>query len=265
MAVDMQYFVLTPILLTIFWMKPSAGYLTSLVLLGAGTASQIIFTVKDDEFFHGSFGFYVKPWNRSQPYVIGLLTGYLLHRMRDTKVLKINTYMSMFIWGLMTALASTVLYGVSYWNIVEDVRVALPCPPCNPDCHHPPILARALYNGFARIAWGLSIGWVIVACVKGRGGLVDSILSWSGWVPLARVQYCVYLLHRTVIYILNSWSEAAVRYTHTHFAIQSISIVAISTAVAFVFVILFEAPIVQMEKLLFASIGLSKMPQKRKD
>ena len=46
----------------------------------AGAASQIYFTYTDDEYFHGSFSYYVKPWNRSQPYVIGLALGHLLHK-----------------------------------------------------------------------------------------------------------------------------------------------------------------------------------------
>ena len=37
--------------------------------------------------------------------------------------------------------------------------------------------------------------------------MANSILCWDVWVPLERVQYCVYLLHRTIIYIINSWTE----------------------------------------------------------
>ena len=55
-------------------------FLTALLLAG-GTASQISFTVVDDEYFHGGFSYYVKPWNRSQPYIIGLLLGILLHKV----------------------------------------------------------------------------------------------------------------------------------------------------------------------------------------
>ena len=95
MAVDMQFFVFTPILLSIYWRKPAAGiqttlhfgqsmflsgYITTLVLLAGGTASQIYFTIRDDEYFHGSFDYYVKPWNRSQPYLIGIVLGHTLHK-----------------------------------------------------------------------------------------------------------------------------------------------------------------------------------------
>merc|ERR1712013_852809 len=48
-----------------------------------GAACQIYFTIENDEYFHGGFGYYVKPWNRSHPYLIGILLGYVLHKMRD--------------------------------------------------------------------------------------------------------------------------------------------------------------------------------------
>ena len=45
-----------------------------------GTASQLYFTVTDDEYFHGGFDYYIKPWNRSQPYLIGIMVGHILHK-----------------------------------------------------------------------------------------------------------------------------------------------------------------------------------------
>merc|ERR1712179_398953 len=151
-----------------------AGYITSAILLAAGSASQIYFTVRDEEFFHGGFSYYVKPWNRSQPYVLGILLGYTLHRMRNQPTLKISSMFNLWIWAVMSVLACTVLYGVSHWNIVADPTVALPCLPCEEECDKPSILARALFNGFAKVCWSVSVSWVVLACVKGRGGIIDS-------------------------------------------------------------------------------------------
>ena len=82
MAIDMQFFLVTPLLLSLVWARPRLGYLLAGLLLAGGTASQLTFTVLDDEYFHGGFSYYVKPWNRSQPYIIGLLLGVLLHKVR---------------------------------------------------------------------------------------------------------------------------------------------------------------------------------------
>jgi len=259
LAIDMQFFILTPIVLTVLHKFPKAGQALLGLLLAAGTVCQIYFTIVDDEFFHGSFRYYMKPWNRSNPYVIGLLLGYILHKMRDVTRLKINMYTNLFCWGLATAVASCVLYSVQKYNLVADPSVTFKCGE-----NSAPLWQRVIFNGFSKIGWSLSISWLILACVKKRGGVINSFLSWSFWVPLARLQYVVYLVHRTIILIANSWVETTIRYSHTMLTFQFIGFLSISTFAAYVLVILFEAPIVQLEKILFASLGMGRMPQKRK-
>ena len=72
-----------------------------------------------------------------------------------------------------------------------------------------------------------------------------------------------YLLLRTIIYLINARTETAARFSGLLLAQQFLSILAISTAAAFLAVILFEAPIVHMEKLLFAALGVGKKPSNR--
>jgi len=254
MAIDMQFFIITPIILSLIWKSPKIGYTLVGVLFTTGTACQIAFTIVDDEFFHGGFSFYIKPWNRSQPYLIGLLLGIFLHKKRNEPSLKMNSIALTWFWSLAVVAAAAVVYGPSEYNITKDIRVATPC-----SGMHPPMINRVMYNGFAKVAWSLAISWVILACVKGKGGIVNSILCWPIWIPLARVQYCLYLLHRTVIYLINSRAETTVRYSNIILTQQFLSILAISTGVAFLFVVLFEAPIVHMEKLFFGSVlGIGK-------
>jgi len=34
--------------------------------------------------------------------------------------------------------------------------------------------ASAFYGGFHRLAWGLALGWVVFACSRGYGGIIQS-------------------------------------------------------------------------------------------
>ena len=154
-------------------------------------------------------------------------------------------------WTLAATVASAVVYGVADYNLLLDARIAVPR-----SGYTPPLASRVLFNGFAKLAWALAISWVILACVKDRGGLVNTLLSWSVWIPLARLQYCVYLLHRTVIYLVNSRTEYPVRFSNMLLTQQFLSILAISTALAFLFVVCFEAPIVHLEKMMFSLAGV---------
>ena len=209
MAIDMQYFILTPILLSLIWKKPKIGYSVWLALFCAGTACQVTFTILDDEYFHGGFSYYIKPWNRSQPYLIGILLGIFLHKVkskklkcfsmlslysfqrRDNPKLRLNPVATTWFWSLAAVAASAAAYGPYQYNLTKDITVTIPGSDTNP-----PLLDRVMFNGIAKIAWSLAISWVILACVKGKGGIVNSILSWPVWIPLSRVQYCLYLLHR---------------------------------------------------------------------
>ncbi|WAR14881.1 NRF6-like protein [Mya arenaria] len=75
---------------------------------------------------------------------------------------------------------------------------------------------RGLYESLGRPAWGVCVAWVIFACHTGCGGIVNSLLSWSGIVPLSRLTYAAYLVHpicmkvyfysRRVIFHVNDYS-----------------------------------------------------------
>ena len=58
------------------------------------------------------------------------------------------------------------------------------------------------YSSLARIAWSTALTLQILLCQSGLGGFVNSILSWNGWLVLARLTYSVYLLHLGLLRVL---------------------------------------------------------------
>ena len=91
------------------------------------------------------------------------------------------------------------------------------------------------------------------------------LLSWSGWVPLARLSYSTYLIHMTLVDWVLTLPSYSVTITHTLVLYYILANTAISIAIAFVLVVVFEAPLLHMEKLLFASLGIGKLqPVKKK-
>ena len=112
------------------------------------------------------------------------------------------------VWALAGASGAAAVYGISPYNLLRDAGVATPCTD-----KHPPLVDRVMFNGFAKVdrsisaisaististqvAWALAISWLILACVKRRGGIINTVLCHPVWIPLSRVQYCLYLLHR---------------------------------------------------------------------
>ena len=116
------------------------------------------------------------------------------------------------------------------------------------------IAARSFYNGLHRVGWGLAVGWVILACVKGAGGPVNTFLSWRAWAPLARMSYVMYLVHIPVITYYETLPSYTVTANHPMIIYYLLWVLSVSALIAYICVIGFEMPLAHMEKMLFGNI-----------
>jgi peptidoglycan/LPS O-acetylase OafA/YrhL len=257
MANDMQFFLISPIFLLAMWHSNILGIVVStMALIGATIIPMVVIYIKDYPFAmvfdttqNSDYyqNFYIVPWCRFQPYILGLLFGWLLHKQRNQSNIKLNPFLVTWIWAVMGVIGALVIYGLhpyvaeSFSNISLALRVA--------------------YGGLHRIAWCLCLSWVILACVKHAGSPINSILSWHAWVPLARLSYCIYLVHLKVLPFVVSLPSFSVYFTHAIGVYFLLAILCMSIFVAYIMVILFEAPIVHLEKIVFACFGIGSFPK----
>lgn len=68
--------------------------------------------------------------------------------------------------------------------------------------HTASVWTDAVYTALSRVGWSLALAWIIFVCVHGYGGPVNWLLSLSGWQPLARLSYCIYIVHLPVQLVL---------------------------------------------------------------
>ncbi|VDK71115.1 unnamed protein product [Onchocerca ochengi] len=126
---------------------------------------------------------YVKPYIRCNPYIIGILIGYALHKctLRPTfPRWKIVTG-----WILSTIFGLLAVFGLYNYARTGDISEA----------------ERIIYALFGRNAYALSLAWVTFACATGYGGAVNDILGWRAWIPLSRITFCAYLIHPILLQI----------------------------------------------------------------
>jgi peptidoglycan/LPS O-acetylase OafA/YrhL len=263
MANDMQFFVISPIFLLAIWKSTMLGLILGLLALVAGTIAPMVVIYQNDfplsmlDFTDAERNyyknFYIVPWCRFQPYIVGLLFGWLLHRLRDQPKLKLSPFLVTWIWAVAGTVGALVIYGLHPYegetlNPDSDISMTL----------------RVVYGGLHRVAWSVCLGWVILASVKHSGGPINSILSWHAWVPLARLSYCIYLVHLKVMPFTMSLPSFSVHYTHALGVYWVLAMLCLSIFVAYIMVILFEAPIVHLEKIVFASFGVGSLPTAKK-
>ncbi|XP_066289065.1 nose resistant to fluoxetine protein 6-like isoform X1 [Branchiostoma lanceolatum] len=143
--------------------------------------------------------YYYVPYCRIGPYLVGVAVGWLLVKMRRKQTRSATQRMLMTVGWLVAAdSALAVLYspygayhGTTFQTESENV----------------------LYMTVGRTVWGMALGWVVVACYYGYGGVVDIILSWDAWVPLSRLTYCAYMVHILVMYPVYLTREVPIHYS----------------------------------------------------
>ncbi|XP_076093698.1 nose resistant to fluoxetine protein 6-like [Mytilus galloprovincialis] len=241
LANDMQFFVLSPLIIIPLYFFQLAGFAVLLAfLIGTWVTTGVMATtwnVPMSMFDGGDMThwgeLYFRPYFRMGPYLVGMFTGYLLYKT-DLK-LKINKFVNLFGWLVAAVLACAVLYG-----IYDDVNG-----------NRPSQEVSSFYITVHRTVWGAAVSWVIFACAHGYGGYVNTVLSWKGFIPLSRLTYCAYLVHPPIIYYYLLTRRRLIHFTDTEIIYEFLGHLALSYAAAFITSMAFEAPMMGLEKVIF--------------
>ncbi|XP_067662096.1 nose resistant to fluoxetine protein 6-like [Haliotis asinina] len=248
LANDMQFYILSPLIFVPLFFSGILGTIAVLVFLLAVfiTAGVLSRVHNMSPSMTGGFGaaqggddpmayffdYYITPYCRMGPYIVGMVTGYLLYKT-DCKI-KLNKWLVLLGWCVATASALAVLYGLYDVNNGHPVSVEV----------------AAFYNAVHRSVWGACLCWVIFACATGYGGFVNTLLSWSAFVPLGRLTYCAYLVHPIVMYIFFSSQHTLVHLSDINVVIWFLGLLICSNMTAFVVSLAFESPMMGLEKAL---------------
>ncbi|XP_060069287.1 nose resistant to fluoxetine protein 6-like [Ylistrum balloti] len=241
LANDMQFFVLSPLMLVPLFYSKVIGMITCLAFLtGTFIATGVVSTKYDlpvstfipsEKYFEY---YYIKPWTRMGPYIVGIMAGYLLYRSK----LKYNMHwlLNLLGWAVATTLACLVLYGL-YEPLRGNETLSTE--------------VSALYNTVHRSVWGACVCWVIFSCANGSGGFVNTLLSWGGFVPLSRLTYCAYLVHPILQSLVYLSLRQQFRMSDLTMITYFLAFLMMAYAVAFVVSLAFESPMMGLEKAIF--------------
>ncbi|XP_072041409.1 nose resistant to fluoxetine protein 6-like [Amphiura filiformis] len=249
LANDMQFFIISPFIIYPLYRFWKAGILTIVVLFLTSFGSTIYLCVywgigfANTGFYNdrvandprpGDDYLYAKPWHRIPPYLIGILFGYMLYKLKGRSI-QIGWWKNLLGWLIAAGTAMTVVY-VGYAT--------------SPDT---PQWAAVLYVTFSRTLFTLSVAWVTFSCIMGYGGLVNQFLSWSVWIPLGRLTFAAYLFHPAMIAWVLTTKKTLMHLTYVDFSYWFVANVVFSYACAFIFVLLVEGPTGSLEDALLGS------------
>ncbi|CAB3360039.1 Hypothetical predicted protein [Cloeon dipterum] len=250
LACDMHYFLLSPLIIYPLWRWPRPGkvllfFITSLsifvpfavTLLGGLDAVLLLFmsTLADPVSNETFRSIYIPSHTRAAPYFIGIVWGYVLYKIRSEGI-KINKKFAAVIFIFLHFVAFGSIFGAWAFYIPDIPRSAL---------------EKALYGGFHRAGWAISIGWLIVACALSLAGPYRALLSWKPMVPLGRLTYCAFLAHSGVQMYQSASMRVPEYMTYFKMLWMTLGDVSFTFGVALVLYMLFEAPVTALQRIFF--------------
>lgn len=142
----------------------------------------------------------------------------------------------MFAWALSLATMTAVIFTSYPLSQIDSTNTPL---------------EFGLYDALTRVGWAIALCYIIFACVKNSGGLVNCFLSHPLWQPVSRLCYAMYLVHIPVILVTMFTLKTAVYFSEYMAFHTFIGNYIITVFVALFASLAFESPIVIIEKLLF--------------
>ncbi|KAI1289959.1 Nose resistant to fluoxetine protein 6 [Halotydeus destructor] len=250
-AVDMQLYIMAPIVIIPLYKKPKLGLSIVAAILATSMAITAYLTFTNNfpavpyindlvpqDIVNEYYGaIYIKPYTRVGPYLVGMVLGYILYTM-DGK-LHLSQNQSRLGWLIATVANLGVLFAMAPANMGY-----LPSPSM-----------AALYSATSRTIWASSLAWITYACIAGRGGFMSAFLSWKIWVPMSRLTYAAYLVHPVVMASFYGSRQMTFEFSHFLMLYLTLGNLVLTYVVAFLLSAIFESPIVALEKLFLRKLA----------
>ena len=262
LANDMQFFIVSPIFLILlyrFWKIGLATIvgtmLASIAVIGilAGiknpNANLLIGQLSDNgegATSLGDFAFsniYEKPYCRINAYLVGIVLGFVFYKKFRVKPnFWMHTWFYTGLWVVATVLSATIAFGqYKTWNDHPFTKTE-----------------NVMYFMFSRTVFSIGIALMIYACHNGFGGIINSFLSWSFWVPPSRLTFMAYLSHPMILTLMYSTMRFRFIYTDYFLIVLVVSAVVLSYGLALVLAVTVEYPLANVEAAVYKLAGLKR-------
>ena len=255
LAIDMQFFIISPIFLLLLYHFWEIGFAT---IVGTMLASFAIIgtlggiknpnanlaqldLINPNNFLTSSI--YQKPYCRISAYLIGIILGFMLYKKwRRQFNLWLHICFYSVLWIIAAVGCLTMVFGeYQTWNGHPFTKTE-----------------NVLYLMFSRTVFSIGVALIIYACHNGFGGVVNRILSWNFWIPLSRLTFMAYLCHPIVLSLMYGTMRSRFIYTDWLLIVLFAAAVMLSYSLALVLAVTVEYPIANVENAVYKFIGIKR-------
>ncbi|CAN7992837.1 unnamed protein product [Ixodes hexagonus] len=178
--------------------------------------------------YHDSIA--VNFYTRGGPFCIGMIVGYIL-ALRPK--MRMNKWVAFAGWLVALAAILAITHTPWFWN-KEGRQMS------------PGAAKYAAYDAFHRVLFSAGVSYMAVACAWGSGGVINAFLSWSGWLPISKLCFAVYILNPFLIFYFNGTTRGTIFYTVKLAAEEILWNLLTSLMAAVPIHLLFESPFLRL-------------------
>ncbi|OAD61800.1 Nose resistant to fluoxetine protein 6 [Eufriesea mexicana] len=236
LANDMQYFIFGSflLLLSLSHYKTAVGISITIIfgsiLFTAYTTYELSYIPTLDGQYEVLGNIYQRPWYRIPPYLIGVATSQLLSKWNYK--LHLSKKMLITCWSLGVICNCSILFGIVNKNISINTSM--------------------LYTSLSRTCWAFGISWLVIACCTNNGGIVNKILSYSGWIPLSKLTYCTYLLNPIIVLSFYSFNNYTIFIDVLSSIFMFLGTIIICYISAILLSLISEVPFITLQRLIIS-------------
>ena len=251
LAVDMQFYLISPIFVWLFLKKNAYGIIATVIVCLLSCSLAFVETMKHGWSAHSFDGqwvtnyaihYYTKPLYRIPVYCIGMLSAMIWNiKQKHYPSYKVPKALVRFLLILSSSTILILVFGFSsaYKNI--------PCKYTEGSSNlcgsNWSLESRATYNSLAKVIWAVAIAIITLLSGNNQGASIQTFLSHPVFRPFANVTFAVYLLHTLIINIWALSRTQKLRYSHIDFAMTYIAVSFVSFVCGLIITVLIEIPI----------------------
>lgn len=280
LAVDMQLFVLAPLLVFWYQARPQQGKaLTAILCVASALLTAYLTYIRNWSVntFDGvavdryDVEAYAKPHVRAQAYLAGMYVAMLLlsekanlPSVQKSQLLR-QTYnvqggRSPYTWKHRSLMALSLLaMAVVTFGTVTGAYARRPCtykedPQLDGCGSRWSPFTSFMYSAFSRTLWVTGTSVIIYLSVgrgnwgSGDGNLVSAILSWRCWTPLSQLSFGAYLIHPIVIFVWQLGDREKQVFRLLTFGMDYMSVCVVSFVAALIAAVVVEFPCAMLWK-----------------
>jgi peptidoglycan/LPS O-acetylase OafA/YrhL len=265
MANDMQFFLITPIILFLYhrihkligWSLLMGLVLTNMLSSGL-IASHKNYPVVPDETYEK---IYTKPYCRVGPYAIGVMFGLMYytykHHQKTGEIYDPLAYRLLNIFNIRLVRYFFYLVGLALVNYLIFIQV---------EAYHDFYESaengspepedywsqdeRNTFYALSRIGFTTGLSLILMPTLMGYNKVAFEILGNSAWTPLARLSFCGYLIHYGLVYAILLSRPVAGYLSNTELFFDFIICLVVTYTAALPISLMLESPLLGIEKIL---------------